>query len=685
MQIRKLLRTTRLAAAALACCGGLPAVAEPARALAETAAGSTEKAAAAAPAACADFDAYINGAWTARAQLPPDRARIGSFDTLRQANDRLLEAALGELTVEPAKQTSPGLRLLSRYHESGMDQAAIERQGLAALEPLLTRIAAVDREHLAQLIGALARVDVQAPLALDVGIDAKDATRHVLAITQSGLGLPDRDDYFRDDADSRRVLAAYRQHAATVLAAAGAPADAATIDALLAFEKQLATASMTRVQRRDPKAVYNPVTGAGLRQQAPGFDWTGWLEAYAAGSGDRAASAPLVLGQPAFAGQVAQLAESAPLGTWRTYLRVRLLDATAPFLPKPFESSHFDYHQAAIRGLKAPEPRVERVITAIGGRYGNAPLSESLGELFVAKAFSPLAQARALQMLADIKTAMHARIAALPWMAEPTQVLAQAKLDAMVAKIGAPAHWKTFDGLTLLPDDYAGNLLRVNAWHTDERLQALMKPVDRSRWNTSPHIVNAFAASGNQIVFPAGILQPPFFDASADDASNYGAIGMVIGHEITHHFDDRGRQFDAIGNLRDWWSPADVAAYKARADQVAALYDRYEPVPGVHINGRLTLGENISDIGGLAIAYDGLQIALKRERERSGAAAAADRRPDTRTAVLHGQRAGLAQQGAQRSAGEPTANRRPFTGPLARAGTDVPERGLCEGLRLPAG
>ncbi|MBC7939341.1 MAG: M13 family metallopeptidase, partial [Chitinophagaceae bacterium] len=255
------------------------------------------------------------------------------------------------------------------------------------------------------------------------------------------------------------------------------------------------------------------------------------------------------------------------------------------------------------------------VIGAIGGPTGGAPLAESLGELFAARAFTSVAQARAVQMLDDIKAGMRLRVTALPWMTPATKTLALQKLDAMAAKIGVPERWKTYDGLTLEPGDYAGNLLRVNAWATAHRLPDLDKPVDRRRWNTSPHIVNAFAAGGNQIVFPAGILQPPFFDAGADDASNYGGIGMVIGHEITHHFDDRGRQFDSVGNLRDWWTAEDATAYKARADQVAALYSSYEPLPGERIDGRLTLGENISDVGGMQIAYAGLQLALERQKK----------------------------------------------------------------------
>ena len=586
--------------------------------------------------ACTDFDAYANGKWVAATELPPDRARIGSFDALRVANDRVLEAGLVELAANPARQTTPGLKLLAAQYRAGMDSAAIEKRGLSSLQPWLARIASVQRDTLPALIGEMARLQIAAPLAVFVSPDAKDATRNALQLSQAGLGLPDRDDYFGTDDNSRKLQAAYRVYAERLLKAAGTPADAATLDALMAFEKDLAQASVTRVQRRDPNAQYNLMTPASLKLQAPGFDWAAWLAAYASLDQTAATTQRLIVGQPGFAAGLATLADKAPLDTWRTYLRVRALEAVAEFGPQAVAQAHFDYQQGAIRGLKAAPPRVEQVILMIGGRTGGSPLGETLGELFVAKAFSPLAQQRALAMVADIKTAMQRRIAALPWMSAPTKTLAQAKLAAMTAKIGGPETWKSYEGLALAPDDFTGNQLKINAWNTAQRLNDLNRPVDRARWNTSPHIVNAFAAGGNQIVFPAGILQPPFFDEKADDASNYGGIGMVIGHEITHHFDDRGRQFDAVGNLRDWWQPADAAAYKARADQVAALYSSYEPVPGVRINGQQTLGENISDLAGVQIAYDGLQIALERQRNAGKAAPLVDgRTPAQRFFISH--------------------------------------------------
>jgi predicted metalloendopeptidase len=583
----------------------------PAAALALALAGASAAAAEPVPSACTDFDAYVNGRWHATTELPAHRSRVGSFDTLRSGNAALLEKALAALVAEPARQTSPGLRLLAAYHASGMDTAAIEQQGLAPVAPWLARIAALTREELPALLGDLARLQVAAPLSLSVGSDALDADRHALIASAAGLGLPDRDDYLRgDDERSKTLIAAYRDYARTLLEAAGAPADAATLDALLAFETELARAAPTRVQRRDPRAGYNPYTVEGLRALDAGYAWQAWLSAYTG----RAEGAPLIVAAPAFAAATARLAQHAPLATWQAYLRVRLLDATAEHLPRRVAQAHFAYRGTAVRGLRTPLPRAEQTVLAIGGAYGGAPLAETLGELYAASAFSPQAQARAEQMLDDIRQAMRQRIDALPWMSEPTKQLARAKLDAMRAKIGVPERWRRYEGLVLDAADYAGNLLRVNAWHTAQRLAQLDQPVDRGRWTTSPHIVNAFAAGGNQIVFPAAILQPPFFDPAADDASNYGAIGMVIGHEITHHFDDRGRQFDASGNLRDWWQPADADAYRQRAERVAALYAGFEPVRGVRIDGRLTLGENISDLGGVQIAYEGLQLALARQR-----------------------------------------------------------------------
>ncbi len=587
--------------AVVAAQAGSPAWSQPAAAAA---------AAAAPDSACQDFYAHVNGVWQAATELPADRATAGSFTDLRRNNDRMLKDALAELVAEPSRQTTPGLKRLAAYYRSGIDEAGIAQRGLAAVAPLLARIDGVDRAGLPALLGELSRLQVDLPLRLFVGIDAKDATRFRVLALQGGLGLPERDDYFKTDETTRRIQAGYRLYAQRLLQGAGIAVDDSALEALLALETELARASMTPVQRRDPNATYNPQTVGGLQQGAPGMDWKAWLAAYAG----EALPESLVLGQPELARALATQVQNAPLLAWRHYLRLRVLDGVADQLPSALAQAHFEYHSGVRRGVQSPPPRFERIIAVIGGLNGNAPLGEALGELYVSKAHSAQAQLRARQMVEDIRSAMHARISRSPWMSSATQKQALAKLEAMGALIGSPEHWQAYEGLRVSSEDFAGNTLRVRQWDTQRRLADLSRPVDRKRWNTSAHTVNAFASAGNRIVFPAGILQPPFFDAEADDASNYGAIGSVIGHEITHHFDNRGRQFDAVGNLRDWWQAADAAAYQARTEQVAQLYSGYEPLPGMRINGHQTLGENISDFGGIQIAFDGLQIALQRKR-----------------------------------------------------------------------
>jgi putative endopeptidase len=579
--------------------------------------------------ACTDFYRYINGAWEARTQIPADRARIGSFDVLRIANDKLLEQALAELAANPPLQDSPGLKLVATAYQSAMNTEAIEAAGLQPLAPLLEKISALKPSpqlsaQLSSLMAELARVRVAAPFEVFVQPDLKDVRRHAFSLWQGGLGLPDRDDYTRTDANAKRLMAAYRQHATTLLKLASLPHDDAAINNLIAFEAKLAAASMTPVQRRDPQATYNRMPLATLNEKAPGMAWNTYTATYLGEEEKRTSTREIVVGQPEFARTVAALMQEAPLAQWQLYLQVRLLDAYALRLPQAFVQSHFEYHQKAVRGLQSEPPRAERVVLDLGGPTGGNPMGPALGELFVLKAFSPRAQARADAMIEDIRAAMRERIHNLPWMSAPTKQKALEKLAAMKPLIGKPEKPTLYKGLTLRENDYAGNMLRIHAWEAGERAQRLDQPVDRARWETSAYVVNAFAGSQNRIVFPAGILQPPFFDENADDAVNFGAIGMVIGHEITHHFDDRGRQFDAAGNIKDWWTQQDATAYGERAQRVAGLYSTYEPVPGEFINGKQMLGENISDLGGIHIAYAGLQRALQRKRDQGQATPSVD-------------------------------------------------------------
>ena len=558
-------------------------------------------------AACTDFDRYVNGTWQASAPMPADKARIGSFDGLRDESRRIVEDALAEAVRQPGRLDTPGKRLAADYYASGMDLAAIEKRGLTSLAPLLSQIDALnDRAQLPALLGKMALYRIPAPFLVGVRPDEKDKRRYIAVLDQAGLGLPDRDDYFRQDARTIGLRNAYEVYRRRLAQLSGGNTDASIASAEFGLETDLARASLTRVERRDPNVVYNLHTARSLTQLAPGFDWAAYFDALGIPS-------ELNVTVPKFAQQVARAAAEAPLAVWRAYLRQHVLDAAAPALPSAYVNAHFDYRSRAIRGLEAQPSRAEQVIVSMTGNFGSEPLAEGLGQLYVARAFSPEARARAVAMTEDIKAALRTRIEKLDWMSAPTKVRAIGKLDAMVLKIGFPDRWKTYEGLTIARDDYVGNWLRGHAWEYRQRLADLSRPVDRERWFVSPHLVNAFAGGLNEIVFPAAILQPPLFNAQADDAVNYGGIGAVIGHEITHHFDDRGRQYDEVGNLAEWWNADDAARYKERAAKVAQQYSAYEPLPGQTINGQQTLGENISDLGGVKLAYDALQRALARQ------------------------------------------------------------------------
>ncbi|HQR76587.1 MAG TPA: M13 family metallopeptidase [Burkholderiaceae bacterium] len=559
--------------------------------------------------ACTDFDEYVNGLWKKATPIPPDRARIGSFDTLRDESRDVVEQALIDAARDPSLLDTPGKLLAFRFYISGMDVEAVEKRRLESLQPLLQQIDALDdRQQLPALLAQLSRHFIDAPLRVAVMPDAKDRRRYLVQLDQGGLGLPDRDDYFRNDKrtlELRKAYEVYRLRLGKLVQASDVPAAAA---ASFELQTSLAEASMTRVERRDPNAVYQLNTLETILQRAPGLDWSAYFSALGVPK-----PGEFNVAAPKFVAAVARAAAEAPLATWRAYLRERVLDELAPMLPAEFVEARFDYRGRVIQGLEKNFPRPDQVIRVMTGPFGSEPLAEGLGQLYVARAFSPEAKARAVQMVTDIKAALRARIQKLDWMSAPTKQNALKKLDAMALKIGYPDKWKTYDGLVIERDDFAGNWLRARAWAFNDRVADLGKPVDRTRWNASPHLVNAFAGGLNEIIFPAAILQPPFFHPTGDPAVNYGGIGAVIGHEITHHFDDRGRQFDSVGNLSDWWTPDDAAAYKARAARLAQQYSGYSPVPGQSINGLQTLGENISDLAGVAIAFDGLQIALARQ------------------------------------------------------------------------
>ena len=559
--------------------------------------------------ACDNFYGYANEVWAKTATIPDDRSRWGTFSEIKERNEKILKAAIAEAVASPEKFPNPAIQKVATYYASGLDTAVIEAAGLSPIEPLLQRIAAIKAtKELPLLMGDLQRLGFQAGINAGIASDAKDRTRYLVQLNQGGLGLPDRDYYFRKDAKSQETRIAYQALIAQILVLGGDTEAVAKTRAaaVYALEIQLAKASMTLVQQRDPKAVYNKMTFAQLNARNPGFDWSTYFAAQKLGS-----PAEVNISQPLFAKAFANLAQKATLADWQSYLSFHMLLDAAPKLPKRFEDAHFAFFGTLLEGKKVLRPREERVMEDISGHSGEAPMAEGLGQLFVEKAFSAEAKAKALAMTQNIKAALRERLQGLEWMQPATKVAALKKLDAMALQIGYPDKWKDVASVNMVANDYLGNWMRSNAFNNDWWAAKLGTLVDRNQWGMSPQIVNAYAGEYNEIVFPAGILQPPFFDAKADDASNYGGIGMVIGHEITHHFDDEGRQFDLNGNLHEWWSAKDNANYKARAEALVKQYGGYVGAGGVHINGRLTLGENIADLGGLTISYMGLQRSLK--------------------------------------------------------------------------
>ncbi len=562
-------------------------------------------------AACADFYQHVNGEWLASTQIPPDRASWGSFNELDKRTKADLRDILDAAARDASLPPESAQRKVAEFYRSGMDTAAIDRAGAEPLRAELARIEAIRTpQDLMDELARLHRQDVNAGFELTFTIDAQDSTRYLVELYQAGLGLPDRDYYFRPDAKSQSQREAYVKHVARMLELLGDAPETAAKEAatVMRLETQLAQSSMTNEQRRDPKAVHNKVAVADLPRLASGVDWDRYLGRI--GVGDRK---EINLAQPEFFKTLASAVQTVPVTDWKPYLRWHLVHATASKLSSPFENEDFAFYGTLLTGRKELLPRDERVVTTITGRFGNAPLALAAGEAYVAKRFPPEAKARALTLVENMKAVLRERITELDWMTDTTRKAALQKLDAMAIKIGYPDKWRDYSALKLDSPSYAGKWLAANEFDMDRQIALSKKPVDRTEWFTSPHTVNAFYASQvNAIVFPAGILQPPFFDPARDDAANYGGIGMVIGHEITHGFDDKGRQFDADGNLHDWWTAEDAERYLGRASLVAKQYGDYVGVEGLKVNGNLTLGENIADIGGLKIAYLALQRALKQ-------------------------------------------------------------------------
>ena len=549
---------------------------------------------------CVDLYAFSCGGWQKRNPIPADRSAWSVYSKTNADNLQFLWGMLEEAaTVTPGRSASQAL--IGDYFASCMDEAAVERAGAAPLAADLRAIAGISSTG--ELPALLARLQLstgQAGFLMHLGSaqDFRDANRVIGWLSVGGLGLPDRDDYLATDAKSVEVRDQYRAHVERMLTLLGDAPAAATAGAaaVLRIETELARASLTRVERRTPSNLDHPLSLAQLAKAAPGFDWAAYVAAFPT----PAPLAGLNVEEPRFFARAAELVAKEPLADWKTYLRWHLVNGRAEFLSRPFVDADFDFYQKTLRGVERQQPRWKRCVQWVDNQIG-----EALGQVFVDKTFSADTKARTLDMVLRVERAMQTRLQTLDWMSPATKQEALRKLRAIRNKIGYPDRWRDYSALRVERGDWLGNVARAALFEERRQLAKIGQPVDRGEWGMTPPTVNAYYSSSmNDINFPAGVLQPPLFDPKMDDAPNYGNTGGTIGHELIHGFDDEGRQFDADGNLRDWWTAEDAARFQEKAACVRDQYAQYVAVDDIKINSALTLGEDLADLAGLQLAWD---------------------------------------------------------------------------------
>jgi putative endopeptidase len=545
------------------------------------------------------FYGYANGNWDRTTQIPADQSNYGMFTTLAD----LSEARTHGILEEAAR--TPGSRM-GDFYASFMDQAAIERAGITPIQPMLNRIKGLsDRSQWAAELGRLAHMGIRGPIGGGVGTDERHPDVMIVHLRQGGLGLPDRDYYLSSDPGQVAKRTAYQAYLAQLLTLAGEGNAADRAAAVVQFERSLAEVQWTRIQNRDQQATYNRWPMAGFAQQAPGFDWAAYF--HEAGFSEQ--QELLVAQPPAFTAE-ARLIGAAPQAVLNDYLMLRVLDRSAPYLSSAFVNAQFAFRGTVLNGTPQIQDRWKRGVQLVTNS-----IPDDVSRVYVQRYFPPEAKRAADAQVHNIIAAMDRRLATLSWMAPATRERARAKLRAFTPKIGYPDFWHDYSSVQISRTNLLQNVINANEWDYQFNLHQLGRPVDRREWGMTPMEVNAYANPvWNEIVFPAAILQPPFFDPHADMAVNYGGIGAVIGHEMSHHFDDQGSQYDEHGTLAEWWTPQDRERFNALTAQLVAEYDAYEPLPGHHVQGRLTLGENIADLAGLTVAYDAYHNALGNRR-----------------------------------------------------------------------
>jgi putative endopeptidase len=551
-----------------------------------------------------DLYRYLNGKWLDSFQLPADKGSYGSFAYIDDTTQEQLRGIVeGLAQAGGAVNADAEVRKITDLYASFMDETRLDALGLKPLQGELAAIDAIsDRNEIPALIAHLNRIGAGAPYDVDVNQDARNSLQYAVVIHQSGLGMPDRDYYLKDDAKLKDVRAKYLAYIGKMLGMAGDAQAGADAAAILDLETALARVQWTRVDNRDPVKTYNKTAIADLPKLMPVYDWPRYVRS----SDIQSKVDSVIISQPSYFSALDQLMTTTPLPVWKAYFKWHVLSAAAPYLSKPFVDERFAFNGTVLSGIPENRPRWKRGIALLDGAMG-----EALGKRYVEKYFPPQNKARMEALVRNLLDAYRRDIDTLDWMSPDTKKGAQAKLAKLVTKIGYPNTWRDYGTLQISRDDLWGNVLRANEFEYRRNLDKLGKPVDRNEWQMTPQTVNAYYNPPmNEIVFPAAILQPPFFNVQADDAVNYGAIGGVIGHEISHGFDDKGSQYDADGNLHDWFTQADHDKFAVKTRALVAQYNAYEPVSGFHVNGELTLGENIADNSGLAIAYKAYHLSL---------------------------------------------------------------------------
>ncbi|MGH9408460.1 MAG: M13 family metallopeptidase [Vicinamibacterales bacterium] len=553
-----------------------------------------------------DFFDYANGAWYQKAVIPPDRTGIGSFQSLGILSEQRMSAIVKELEAKPAAQVTGEQRQIRDLYDAYTDTAAIEKSGLTPAKKDLAAFAALKTlDDVARAMGNPA-VPTNGPFALGIAADAKQPTRFVESLNQSGLGMPNRDYYLKDDPALAATRDGYRKYLATTLTLAGEQNADARADGVFKLETEIARAQWTAVESRDADKTYNPMTAAKLASYAPGFPWATFLAAKGLSAKGPNGDRVLVVRQNTAFPKLAALFAATPVPVWRDYLTVHYLHNMSAYLPQKFDEADFDFFGKVLAGQKAQLPRETRAVHLIDQRLGHP-----LGKLYVAKYFPPESKAKVEALVANLLKAYDADIRKISWMTDATKAKALDKLHHFTPHVGYPDKWRDFSGLVITRGDLIGGIERSDAFEWHYRSDRIDQPVDRNEWNMTPPTVNAYyTPTLNSIFFPAAILQPPFFDPNADDAVNYGGIGAVMGHEIGHGFDDQGSKYTGLGVLQSWWTDQDRTAFQARVSALGAQYDSYEGLPGLHVNGNLTMGENIGDLSGLAIALQAYHFSL---------------------------------------------------------------------------